>query len=230
MPLCTFPTKLRLWIVIWCSVQTFFSTPAWRRWVSILPNSWCGWTPIFGPKSEQCAFGLRYSLLAENKRRFRRCFESMPFTTHVNDSVCVICTCLTGLWTFEHIDLTCLQTHRIASYNECMYRLCKDYNTGWREKNQCIRQKTGAQNIVKEIKQYQEKWVQHVQRMNTNILPKQALQYKPKGRRITGRPRKRWRDQLHLENQGTGNMPNPAGTWRWRKIYAKKLLVSISTH
>ena len=33
---------------------------------------------------------------------------------------------------------------------------------------------------MKKIKQYQEKWVQHVQRMNTNRLPKQALQYKPK--------------------------------------------------
>jgi len=43
-------------------------------------------------------------------------------------------------------------------------------------------------------------------------LPKQALQYKPKGRRNTGRPRKRWRDQLHLEDQGTGNTPNPSGT------------------
>ena len=31
-----------------------------------------------------------------------------------------------------------------------------------KEKNQCIRQKTGAQNITKEIKQYQEKWLQHV--------------------------------------------------------------------
>jgi len=49
-----------------------------------------------------------------------------------------------------------------------------------KEKNQCIRQKTGAQNIPKEIKQYQEKWLQHVQRMDTNRLPKQALQYKPK--------------------------------------------------
>ena len=84
-----------------------------------------------------------------------------------------------------------------------------------REKNQCIRQKTGAQNIVKEIKQYQKKWLQHVQRMDTNRLPKQALQYKPKGRRDIGRPRKRWRDQLHLEDQGTGNTPNPSGTWWW---------------
>ena len=73
-----------------------------------------------------------------------------------------------------------------------------------KEKNQCIRQKTGAQNIVKEIEQYQEKWLQHVQRMDTNRLPKQALQYKPKERRNIGRPRKRWRDQLHLEDQGTG--------------------------
>ena len=56
----------------------------------------------------------------------------------------------------------------------------------------------GVQNIVKEIKQYQKKWLQHVQRMDTNRLPKQALQYKPKWRRNIGRPRKRWRDQLIL--------------------------------
>ena len=37
-----------------------------------------------------------------------------------------------------------------------------------KEKNQCIREKTGSQNIVKEIKQYQKKWLQHVQRMDTN--------------------------------------------------------------
>ena len=40
-----------------------------------------------------------------------------------------------------------------------------------KEKNRCIRENTGAQNIVKEIKQYQEKWLQHVQRMDTNRIP-----------------------------------------------------------
>jgi len=79
-----------------------------------------------------------------------------------------------------------------------------------KEKNQCIWEKTGAQNIVKEIKQYQEKWLQQVQRMDTNRLPKQVLHYKPKGRRTVGRPRKRWRDQLHFEDQGTGNTPKPS--------------------
>ena len=49
-----------------------------------------------------------------------------------------------------------------------------------KEKNQFIRQKSGAQNIVKEIKQYQGKWLQHIQRMDTDRLPKQALKYKPK--------------------------------------------------
>ena len=49
-----------------------------------------------------------------------------------------------------------------------------------KENNQSTREKTGAQNIVKEIKQYQEKWLQHVQRMDTNRIPKQALQYKRK--------------------------------------------------
>ena len=74
-----------------------------------------------------------------------------------------------------------------------------------KEKNQCIREKTGAENIVKEIKQYQEKWLQHIQKMDTNRIPKQTLQYKPKGRRHIGRPRKRWRDQFHFEDKRNRN-------------------------
>ena len=69
-----------------------------------------------------------------------------------------------------------------------------------KEKNQCIREKTGAQNIVKEIKQYQKKWLQHVQRMDTNRLTRQALKYRPEGRWNIERPKKRWRDQLHFED------------------------------
>ena len=79
-----------------------------------------------------------------------------------------------------------------------------------KEKSNVLGEKTGAQNIVKEIKQYQKERLQHVQRMDTDRIPKQALQYKPKGRRNVGRPRKRWRDQLHLEVQGTGNTPKPS--------------------
>jgi hypothetical protein len=52
-----------------------------------------------------------------------------------------------------------------------------------KEKNQTIKEKLGVQNTVKEIKQCQQKWLQHVQRMDTNRIPKEALQYRPKGRR-----------------------------------------------
>jgi 2-keto-3-deoxy-L-rhamnonate aldolase RhmA len=69
-----------------------------------------------------------------------------------------------------------------------------------KEKNESIREKTGAQNIIKEIKQYQQKWRQHVQKMDKNRLPRQALHYRPNGQRNIGRPRKRWADQFHLED------------------------------
>ena len=36
------------------------------------------------------------------------------------------------------------------------------------------------QNTHFVFNKYQEKWLQHVQRMDTKRLPKQALQYKPK--------------------------------------------------
>jgi len=55
-----------------------------------------------------------------------------------------------------------------------------------KEKNQCIREKMGAQNIVEEIKQFQRRWLQHVQRMDTNRIPNQALRYRPKGQRNIG--------------------------------------------
>ena len=62
------------------------------------------------------------------------------------------------------------------------------------------------------------KWCAIVCKSSSDVAIKiwsSALQYKPKGRRNIGRPRKRWRDQLHLEDQGTGNTPNASGTWWW---------------
>jgi hypothetical protein len=56
----------------------------------------------------------------------------------------------------------------------------------YKEKNQCIREKTGVQNIVKEIKLYQEKWLQHIQRMDINRITRKALKYRPEGRRNLG--------------------------------------------
>jgi hypothetical protein len=68
-----------------------------------------------------------------------------------------------------------------------------------RERNESVREKLGVQNIVLEIKQYQREWLQHIERMDTDRIPKQTLKYRPKGKRSIGRPRKRWKDRLHLE-------------------------------
>jgi len=69
-----------------------------------------------------------------------------------------------------------------------------------KENNKCIRGKKGSAEPSKGNKTVPEKWLQNVQRMGTNRIPKQELQCKSKGRRNIGRPRKRWRDQLHLED------------------------------
>ena len=81
-----------------------------------------------------------------------------------------------------------------------------------KEKNQRIREKTGAQSIVKEIKQYQKKWLQHVQRMT-------QIDYQNKHYNIDQK------DEGTRDDQGRGggtnfilrikeqeNTPKPSGT------------------
>jgi len=48
-----------------------------------------------------------------------------------------------------------------------------------------------------------------LERMENTRLPKHALNYKPRGRRDRGRPKKRWQ----CVDAGTGQRPNP-----WRKV------------
>jgi hypothetical protein len=43
--------------------------------------------------------------------------------------------------------------------------------------------RNGSTEHSKGIKQYQKQWLQHVLRMDTDRIPKQALEYRPKGRR-----------------------------------------------
>jgi hypothetical protein len=54
---------------------------------------------------------------------------------------------------------------------------------------------------------YRHKWFQHVHRIEDNRLPKQLLNYHPKGRRRPGRPLKRLLDDMTAETE-TGH-PGP---------------------
>jgi hypothetical protein len=47
-------------------------------------------------------------------------------------------------------------------------------------------------NTVRFIKSIRIAWLGHVMRMDEKRTPKRVLEWKPIGRRIRGRPRKRW--------------------------------------
>jgi hypothetical protein len=55
-----------------------------------------------------------------------------------------------------------------------------------------------------------QKWLQHFHRMDTNWIPKQALQYRLKGKRHIGRLRIRCREQLHFQGLGAGTTLHPS--------------------
>ena len=47
--------------------------------------------------------------------------------------------------------------------------------------------------ILQEVRpKYKQNWINHLERTDNARLPKHALNYKPRGRRDRGRPRKRW--------------------------------------
>ena len=46
---------------------------------------------------------------------------------------------------------------------------------------------------IKDVRfKYKQNWINHLERMDNTRLPKHALNYKPRGRRDRGRPRKQW--------------------------------------
>ena len=55
-----------------------------------------------------------------------------------------------------------------------------------------LRRRTGQQNVVEKIKIARWKWYGHALRMSDERLPKQALSWRPDGRRRTGRPKDTW--------------------------------------
>jgi hypothetical protein len=79
-----------------------------------------------------------------------------------------------------------------------------------KEKNTNKKKKTGAQKIVKEIKNYQKKWLQLVHRMDTDYQNKHYnINQKDEG---TQDDRERDGGTNFILRKGTGNTANPSGT------------------
>ena len=59
-------------------------------------------------------------------------------------------------------------------------------------KNRELNELTGSADIVRFIKSRRMAWLGHVMRMDGGRMPRRILEWKTVGRRIRGRPRKRW--------------------------------------
>jgi hypothetical protein len=82
----------------------------------------------------------------------------------------------------------------------------------------------GHADIVRFIKSRRIAWLGHVMRMDEKRIPKRVLEWKPTGRTIRGRPRKRWVEDIEEDVQALG-----IRGWRkfskerteWRRITEK---------
>jgi hypothetical protein len=59
-----------------------------------------------------------------------------------------------------------------------------------------IKQELCIFNLGEKVKECRENHSEHVLRMPTNQIPLKLFDQHPKGRRETGRPRKKWKDQF----------------------------------
>jgi len=90
-------------------------------------------------------------------------------------------------WVTTTRDMTRLEAAEIRSL-----RSVKEYTRLDKITSKVIRKEleiTGIQDVRSKHKQ---NWINHLERMDNTRLPKHALNYKPRGRRDRGRPRKRW--------------------------------------
>ena len=83
-----------------------------------------------------------------------------------------------------------------------------------------LRRRTGQQSVIEKIKIARWKWYGHVLRISDDRIPKQALDWRPDGRRRVGRPKDTWRrtlaremNQKNLEDD-VRMMAEDRATWR----------------
>jgi hypothetical protein len=109
------------------------------------------------------------------------------------DSVCAgpLLSYGSEAWTVRRTDEI-----RLISTEMCFLRRTAGY-TGWDHKrNEDILTELQISQITEFICQYSKNWKEHVDRMNSDRIPKMILKYQPKGKRNLGRPLKRWKDSV----------------------------------
>jgi len=92
--------------------------------------------------------------------------------------------------------LTALQRLRIEAAEMKLPRPLAGYTLYDHKINDYIRRELRIIGILDKIDEYRLNWLSHLQRMPQSRIPLKSYRYRPQGRRTTGRPKKRWREQL----------------------------------
>jgi hypothetical protein len=83
-------------------------------------------------------------------------------------------------------------TTRLEGAEMRFLRSVKGYTRLEKLRNEVIRKELEISGIQDARSKHKQNWINHLERMDNNRLPKHALNYKLRGRRDRGRPRKRW--------------------------------------
>jgi hypothetical protein len=85
-------------------------------------------------------------------------------------------------------------------------RSVKGYTRLDKIRSKVIRNELEISEIQDVRSKHKQNWFNHLERMENTRLPKHALNYKPRGRRDRGRPRKRWQRVDAGTGQSTKSM------------------------
>lgn len=88
--------------------------------------------------------------------------------------------------------IRCQDERRLTTAEMRFLRKTAGYSLLDHKRNDAIVEELKVQPVIKYLQEYRAQWFQHVRRMDCSRIPKQILQYIPRGKRSIGRPYKRW--------------------------------------
>ena len=105
----------------------------------------------------------------------------------------------------ESWTLTAKAKRKVQAAEMRALRLIKGVTRRERLRNDNIRKELNVMSIIDFVERAQLRWYGHVMRMGEEREPKRWLDWRPRGRRPRGRPRKRWLENIDegLKNRGS---------------------------
>jgi hypothetical protein len=113
------------------------------------------------------------------------------------------------LFGFETWSLTLGEEHRLRVFeNRVLRKICgseSEEDGSWRKlHNDELHSLYSSLNIVRVIKSRRMRWARHVARMGEGKGVYRVLVWKPEGKRLLGRPMRRWKDNIKMDLREVG--------------------------